>query len=126
MRIDSFLARHFRNYTPWRLQRIVAAGQVKIDGNTVEIDERVYHGDVVSVRLIEPPDKMHRPQALPLDIVYEDAWLIVVDKPPGQIVASGRRPADGHAVQRAASTTSIDKRLARSACGRASSIASTG
>jgi 23S rRNA pseudouridine1911/1915/1917 synthase len=86
VRIDSFLARHFRNYTPWRLQRIVTAGQVKIDGNTVEITERVYYGDSVSVRLVEPPDKVHRPQALPLDIVYEDAWLIVVDKPPGQIV----------------------------------------
>jgi 23S rRNA pseudouridine1911/1915/1917 synthase len=85
VRVDTFLARHFRNYTPWRLQRIVAAGQVKVDGTTVEIEERVYHGDTVRVRLIEPPDKLHRPQPLPLDIVYEDAWLIVVDKPPGQI-----------------------------------------
>jgi 23S rRNA pseudouridine1911/1915/1917 synthase len=85
VRVDTFLSRHFRNYTPWRLQRIVAAGQVKIDGNTVEIEERVYQGDTVSIRLIEPPDKIHRPQALPLNIVYEDAWLIVVDKPPGQI-----------------------------------------
>jgi 23S rRNA pseudouridine1911/1915/1917 synthase len=86
VRVDTFLARHFRNYTPWRLQRIVAAGQVKIDCNTVEIEERVYQGDTVSIRLIEPPDKIHRPQQLPLDIVYEDAWLIVVDKPPGQII----------------------------------------
>ena len=86
VRIDSFLERHFRNYTPWKLQRLVAAGQVKIDGTTVEIEERVYHGDTVSVRLIEPPDKIHRPQPLPLNIVYEDAWLVVVDKPPGQIV----------------------------------------
>ena len=86
VRIDSFLARHFRNYTPWKLQRIVAAGQVKLDGNTVEIAERVYQGDTVSIRLIEPPDKVHRPQPLAVDIVYEDAWLIVVDKPPGQIV----------------------------------------
>jgi 23S rRNA pseudouridine1911/1915/1917 synthase len=85
VRIDTFLARHFRNYTPWKLQRIIAAGQVKLDGNTVEIEERVYQGDTVTVRLVEPPDKVHRPQALPLDIVYEDAWLIVVDKPPGQI-----------------------------------------
>ena len=86
VRIDTFLARHFRNYTPWKLQRIVAAGQVKLDGNTVEIAERVYQGDTVSIGLIEPPDKVHRPQPLPVDIVYEDAWLIVVDKPPGQIV----------------------------------------
>jgi 23S rRNA pseudouridine1911/1915/1917 synthase len=85
VRVDSFLARHFRNYTPYRLQRLVAAGQVKIDGTTVDIKERVYHGDTVSVRLIEPPDRVHPPEPLPLDIVYEDAWMIVVDKPPGQI-----------------------------------------
>jgi 23S rRNA pseudouridine1911/1915/1917 synthase len=85
VRIDTFLARQFRNYTPWRLQRMVAAGQVRIDGTTVAIEERVYHGDTVSVRLIEPPDRLHRPQPLPLNIVYEDVWLIVVDKPPGQI-----------------------------------------
>jgi 23S rRNA pseudouridine1911/1915/1917 synthase len=85
VRIDTFLARHLRNYTPWRLQRIVAAGQVRVDSTTVEIEERVYQGDTVSVRLVEPPDKLHRPQALPLDIVYEDAWLVVVDKPPAQI-----------------------------------------
>ncbi len=64
---------------------MVAAGQVKLDGTTIAIEERVYQGDTVSVRLIEPPDKLHRPQQLPLDIVYEDGWLIVVDKPPGQI-----------------------------------------
>jgi 23S rRNA pseudouridine1911/1915/1917 synthase len=85
VRVDTFLARHFRNYTPWRLQRMVAAGQAKIDGTTVAIEERVYQGDTVSVRLNEPPDKLHRPQPLPIDIVYEDAWLIVVDKPPWQI-----------------------------------------
>jgi 23S rRNA pseudouridine1911/1915/1917 synthase len=85
VRIDSFLARHFRNYTPFRIQRMICAGQVSADGASVNIDHRVYSGDTVTVRLVEPPDKLHRPEALPLDVVYEDPWIIVVDKPPGQM-----------------------------------------
>jgi 23S rRNA pseudouridine1911/1915/1917 synthase len=86
VRVDSFLIRHFRNYTPFRMQRIIRAGMVTIDENIVEIEERVRAGDRVKVRLIEPPDKLHRPERLPLNIVFEDPWIIVVDKPPGQIV----------------------------------------
>jgi 23S rRNA pseudouridine1911/1915/1917 synthase len=86
VRVDTFLAHHFRNYTPFRIQRIVRAGQVKIDCATVGIVERVYYGDTVNVRLLEPPDKLHRPEQLPLAIVFEDPWIIVVDKPAGQIV----------------------------------------
>jgi len=85
VRVDSFLVRHFRNYTPFRMQRIVRAGLVKIDGTTVEIDERVYRGETVTVRLIEPPDKLHAPQPIPLRVVFEDPWIVVVDKQPGQI-----------------------------------------
>ena len=86
VRVDTFLSHHFRNYTPFRIQRIVRAGQVKIDCATVGMDERVCHGDTVTVRLLEPPDKLHRPEQLPLAIVFEDPWIIVVDKPAGQIV----------------------------------------
>jgi 23S rRNA pseudouridine1911/1915/1917 synthase len=95
IRIDSFLVQHFRNYTPFRMQRIVRAGQVRIDSNPARIDERVYHGDRVRVRLVEPPDKLHRPEPLPLAIVFEDPWIIVVDKPPGQIVHPAGRLQTG-------------------------------
>jgi 23S rRNA pseudouridine1911/1915/1917 synthase len=95
VRIDTFLAHHFRNYTPFRIQRMVRAGLVKIHGTTVEIDERVSEGDEVSIRLIEPPDKIHRPEDLPLEIVYEDPWIIIVDKPAGQIVHPAGRMQSG-------------------------------
>jgi 23S rRNA pseudouridine1911/1915/1917 synthase len=95
VRIDTFLAHHFRNYTPYRIQRMVRAGQVKLHGTTVEIDERVSEGDSVSIRLIEPPDKLHRPESLPLEIIYEDPWMIVVDKPAGQIVHPAGRLQSG-------------------------------
>lgn len=83
VRIDSFLAKHLRNYTTWRLNRLVAAGAARIDDLPASADQRVFRGQRVSLRLIEPPDKLLAPVALPLDVIYDDPWIIVVNKPAG-------------------------------------------
>lgn len=85
IRIDSFLARHFRNYTTWRLSRIVRAGGVTIDQTPIEETRRVVRGERVQVRLLEPPDKLLTPEPRELPVVYSDAWMLVVDKPAGLI-----------------------------------------
>jgi len=86
VRIDSFLVRHFRNYTPYRMQRLVRAGQVRIEGVVAESDDRVYKGQAVQVRLIEPPDHLLPAEPRDLEVIYEDEWLIVVNKPPDIVV----------------------------------------
>ena len=86
VRIDSFLVRHFRNYTPYRMQRMVRAGQVRIEGGIAEVDAKVFKGQSIEIRLIEPPDHLLPPEPQPLEIIYEDDWLIVVNKPPGLVV----------------------------------------
>jgi 23S rRNA pseudouridine1911/1915/1917 synthase len=86
VRIDSFLVRHFRNYTPYRMQRMVRAGQVRIEGGIADVEDRVYRGQSVVIRLIEPPDHLLPPEPIDLEILYEDEWLIVVNKPPGVVV----------------------------------------
>ncbi|MBX3439125.1 MAG: hypothetical protein KF861_16670, partial [Planctomycetaceae bacterium] len=83
VRIDSFLIRHFRNYTSWRMQRLAAAGQVWINDAVASPTQRVFVGEAVRVRLVEPPDKLLEPEPVPFRLVYEDAWLVVVDKPAG-------------------------------------------
>ncbi|MCH7989925.1 MAG: RluA family pseudouridine synthase [Planctomycetes bacterium] len=85
VRIDSFLVKHFRNFTPFRMQRIVKAGNVYRDGVPVEPQQRVYAGQRISIRLTEPPDKLIDPEPLPIEILYEDPWLVVVNKPAGQV-----------------------------------------
>ena len=85
VRIDSFLIRHFRNYTAWRMQRMVRAGMVRIEGVTADPEDRVRGGQLVSIRLLEPPDKALEAQEMPLEILYEDPWLVVVNKPVGQV-----------------------------------------
>ncbi len=85
VRIDSFLLRHFRNYTPFKIQRMVRAGLVRVDGISVPMEFRVRRGQHVAITLAEPPDKLLAAEPAPLAIVYEDPWLMVIDKPAGQI-----------------------------------------
>lgn len=85
VRIDSFLSKHLRNYTSWRLARIVRAGGVRIEGVTIELRERVRTGQRVEVDLIEPPDKLLKSVPFDLPIIFEDPWLLVINKPPGVI-----------------------------------------
>lgn len=93
VRIDTFLAKHFRSYTSWRMHRLVRAGQVTVNGEPADPPRRVFTGQTVTVRLIEPPDDLMPAESIPLRIVFEDEWLIVVDKPPGLIVhPCGERP----------------------------------
>ncbi|MEX0715215.1 MAG: RluA family pseudouridine synthase [Planctomycetaceae bacterium] len=85
VRVDSFLVKHFRNYTPFRMARIVRAGAVTIDDATAVPADRVFRGQRVGVKLLEPPDKLISPEPLPLSILHEDDRLLVVDKPAGWI-----------------------------------------
>jgi 23S rRNA pseudouridine1911/1915/1917 synthase len=85
VRIDSFLSKHLRNYTSWRINRMVTAGLAKIDDQPATPDDRVFRGQRVSLRLLEPPDKLLDPEPIVVPVVYEDPWLIVVDKPAGLV-----------------------------------------
>ena len=85
VRIDSFLAKQLRNYTTWRLHRMVVAGFARVNDLQTEPLQRVFRGQQVTIRLVEPPDKLLTPDATPVPIVYEDPWLLVVDKPAGLI-----------------------------------------
>jgi 23S rRNA pseudouridine1911/1915/1917 synthase len=93
-RVDTFLAKHFRSYTPWRMHRMVRAGQVTVNGVVAEFDRRVFKDETVTVNLIEPPDNVMPPEEIPFDIVFEDQWLLVVNKPAGLIVhPTGQNPS---------------------------------
>lgn len=86
IRIDSFLVKHLRNYTSWRMQRIVHAGGVTINEAPATQTDRVFTGQRVRVRLIEPPDKLLEPEPIDLDLLYDDPWLMVINKPAGIVV----------------------------------------
>lgn len=85
VRVDSFLARQLRNYTSWRLHRMVCAGVVTVNDVAAESDQRVFRGQTVCIKLLEPPDKLLTASTATFEIVYEDPWLMVIDKPVGLV-----------------------------------------
>src|SRR5688572_6234279 len=95
IRIDSFLIKHFRNYTSWRMQRIVRAGGATIDCAPALETDRVFRGQTVRIDLLEPPDKLLPAQPRAVKVLYHDPWIVVVEKPAGMIAhPTGEHQAD--------------------------------
>src|SRR6185312_7977541 len=94
LRLDRVLAAHLAQLSRSRLKALIVAGQVAIAGRTIrDPAATVKSGDAVTVAL--PPAEPASPQGeeIPLDIVYEDDAIVVIDKPKGLVV----HPAAGHA-----------------------------
>ena len=92
-RIDALLARSLPDLTRSRLQKLIEAGRVTVGNVPVKKNYRCCAGDIISVELPSLECVELVPQDIPLDIVYEDDDLIVVNKPRGMVV----HPAPGHA-----------------------------
>lgn len=93
-RVDTFLAKHFRSYTPWRMHRMVRAGQATVQGTIAAPDRRVFTNETVTIRLLEPPDNLMPAEEISFGIVFEDQWLLIVNKPAGLIIhPTGQNPS---------------------------------
>ena len=89
-RIDKYLAEHMTNTSRSRIQTAADAGNVWVNGSVVASNYRVKPGDVIQVLLDhEPHDYTITPEDIPLTIVYEDAELLVINKPAGLVVHPG-------------------------------------
>jgi 23S rRNA pseudouridine1911/1915/1917 synthase len=94
LRLDRVLAAHLVHLSRSRLKTLILAGQVAIAGRTIrDPAATVKSGDVVNVALPPPESAVPQGETMPLDIVYEDKAIIVIDKPKGLVV----HPAAGHA-----------------------------
>ena len=91
-RIDALLAHMVDGMSRSAAQRLIEQGAVLLDGRPVQKNTRCDAGTQISVVLPEAQDIPLRPQNLPLDVIYEDDDLIVVNKPRGMVV----HPAPGH------------------------------
>lgn len=93
-RLDSFLARSIENTSRSAAQQLIDDGRVTLRGKPVKSSYKVAENDEFSVELPEVvEDAGLEAQDIPLDVIYEDADLIVVNKPKGLVV----HPAPGHA-----------------------------
>lgn len=91
-RLDKYLTRFFPNASRTKVQRSIRKGQALVNGEDVKKSYPVQAGDRIVCRLVQPPPIEAEPQPIPLDIVYEDDALLVVNKDADMVV----HPAHGH------------------------------
>jgi 23S rRNA pseudouridine1911/1915/1917 synthase len=91
-RLDVFLTSVLPHHSRSQVQRLIKEGHVLVAGREAKANQLVKTGQPIAVDVPEPVDPAPRPEALPLPILYQDADLIVVDKPAGMVV----HPAAGH------------------------------
>lgn len=92
-RLDAWLAAHPETeLTRSAVQQLAEQGQIVRNGKPAKKNEKLKDGDEIRVQIPEPQTLDVIPQEIPLEIVYEDAELLVVNKPKGMVV----HPAPGH------------------------------
>jgi 23S rRNA pseudouridine1911/1915/1917 synthase len=93
-RLDRYLAEQLSDLSRARLQKLIADGQVQVNGVVCTSKKAsVDLGDLIQVEIPEAVPIALEPEAIPLDILYEDEDLIIVNKPAGMVV----HPSIGHA-----------------------------
>jgi 23S rRNA pseudouridine1911/1915/1917 synthase len=92
-RLDVVLARLEPTLSRAQVQRLIEQGEITVAGGVAKPAHKLRAGELIEGRVPEPVPACLEPQAIPLAILYEDADLVVIDKPAGMVV----HPAAGHA-----------------------------
>jgi len=93
-RLDKYLTAHL-DLTRSRIKNIILAGDVLVNGAAARPSDKLRAGDVVTVTLHAPKQASAEPQDIPVDIVYQDEDIAVVNKPQGMVVHPAPGNADG-------------------------------
>lgn len=94
-RLDQVLALLFPQYSRSRLQQWVKLGFVLLDGQKVRNRDKVMGGELVQVEVQQEDEQPAEAEALPLDIVFEDEHILVINKPCGLVVHPGAGVSQG-------------------------------
>jgi 23S rRNA pseudouridine1911/1915/1917 synthase len=86
VRLDAFLASQIQGWSRARLQRLIENEDVLVNGKLSKSSYKLREHDDVEVELIAPATTSFAPEAIPIEIVYEDETLVVVNKPAGLVV----------------------------------------
>ncbi len=91
-RLDRYVSDHLPELSRTAVQRLIDDAQIRVDGIAHKASYRVQVGETITVRVPPPEPAIPKAEAIPLDILYEDGDLIVINKPAGMVV----HPAAGH------------------------------
>jgi 23S rRNA pseudouridine1911/1915/1917 synthase len=92
MRLDRYLALQFPDFSRSVIQDAIDGGNVLVNGKPSKSSYKVRHGDQLRIQLPEPKHDLPVPEDIPLDILYEDEWLALINKPADMVV----HPAKGN------------------------------
>jgi len=94
-RLDLYLASRLTDLSRTRIQELVEQGHVRIGQRLVRRAQRVTPGDIIEIEILPRPPLRAAPEEIPLDVLYEDEDVIVVNKPAGMVVHAGAGAARG-------------------------------
>jgi 23S rRNA pseudouridine1911/1915/1917 synthase len=92
VRLDQYLVSAFPGYSRSVFQRVIEAGAVTVQGHPAKASYKVRNGDQIRIWLPAPVHDAPAAEDIPLEVIYEDEWLAVVNKPADMVV----HPAKGH------------------------------
>ncbi len=95
VRLDAFLASQIAGWSRSRLARLIGDEDVLVNGRPAKPSYKVREGDEIDVELAELPATEFVPEHIPLDILYEDNYLAVINKPAGMVVHPGAGVTSG-------------------------------
>lgn len=94
-RIDKIIANLENGISRVAVQRMIDAGNILVNGKKVRTSYKVSAGDVITIEKEEPKEIDILPQEMPLNIVYEDNDMLIVNKEKGMVVHPGNGNPDG-------------------------------
>ena len=86
MRLDAYLASQIEGWSRARLQQLIEDEDVLVNRRTAKSSQKLKTGDEIEVELVVSPTERFTPEAIPIEIVYEDSDVVVVNKPAGLVV----------------------------------------
>ena len=91
-RVDVFLTTRIPDLSRSRVQAAIRKQLVSIDGESAKPSTRISTGQRVHIEMPEPEPSTSKAEDISLDVLYEDEWMIAINKPPAMVV----HPAKGH------------------------------
>jgi len=88
-RLDVFLTRHFPGFTRSYLQNLITREYVRVNDRKVKAGYRLHLNDKIDLEIPEPTPSHIEPENIPIDIIYQDSDIVIVNKAPGMVVHPG-------------------------------------
>lgn len=88
-RLDVFLTNSIKYATRTKVQKAIDEGCVKVNGKTAKSSKKIQPNDIILCKIMKPPPIQLIPENIPLDVIYEDEIVLVVNKPPNMVTHPG-------------------------------------